>query len=1108
LKLLEDRDLEITGGCLYTENGLRIELDERIGTYFPPGSETRLSWRCEEDDIENLEGPEQEIFLYIGNSKCEADRSQSFREAFLRADIPIQGEFLEAPGVEAQFPIDCVIGGLFESAYEVYLDWCFVEDEDDSDHDCDFDGDEEDENFRNSEEEVQGTNQGFQEEEEEEFPLDEGDLHSLRELFDDEDEETKPVPEGDEDSRQLNIVTLEDLSGKEGSEEDALEITVDCPHITLQNAVHSEKKNHPKDYNGLGQINSIREDEDIHSSGNNSDFVDNRCSTLTSPGLQRDSGERQPAADIELSPKSTLLKIETTSGSNPLSLDSPSSLKMPTEIFREAIVNWNGWTMIAFFREGKIDEDIGRRIKEAWGLKRKWIYYIINGHGQGYTPTSYPIISSIKIVIKGRGGADVVIQGPGGWELELDIQAADHWLWHCGLAQSEIKGWSYQSKLQGGERIIFLRNPRQGRQRQRGMLDSLDAVERSLQEKIDQFVQISEPGRPLKDYRISDAWDWACDWVSRNGMGSVKIGGDVGKFEELKKGTLLQAMWENALPNAEYKDSDPPAIREMKIRKILDPEMPDDEARIENEKREESLTKRLKNGIWAGSGAYQYKNWNWKEVKEKIKKWNAWDGCDLLVRWTDQDLERAKKTGIRALLRYTGWFELNQKVFKKRLKHDKEEGDKVLTTFKAVQPPGLTPMKGWTFVGFSRIPKPVLLPRLQNNYQEVWEETIRGGSWVPLDQGRSDIIESKRDQMKVLLNGLEIQSDDSELRPGDVIELGALPHTKSTEIWVWDTERIPRLMQMAEAKKMMQDRLEWIRKDRILLLRNGTPWEQWRINSEGTITLQFQWRNKVCCADDEKRLYLWAEQVRTWTGAHGDQRVLRNEHTWDEETIRPGDFFEIRGRLRGGAGPTKSRDLYSVRNYCPRMARRKRIEAVARELREKQRAEEDLEESIRWKATEITYEGHEFVTRDFVNDEWNKYTAHRFARWVQSFSGLPRESQKIIDMSSGKEFTEIQGKSLALLNDDEVWENGQIMLRRKKISKFPWRGIRTSPVRVFLRIRNGCIWKAEGPTTFKGRVVRMLKKGDARKSISLFEKDHQGIRVQPGWLGISSLAFI
>jgi hypothetical protein len=68
----------------------------------------------------------------------------------------------------------------------------------------------------------------------------------------------------------------------------------------------------------------------------------------------------------------------------------------------------------------------------------------------------------------------------------------------------------------------------------------------------------------------------------------------------------------------------------------------------------------------------------------------------------------------------------------------------------------------------------------------------------------------------------------------------------------------------------------------------------------------------------------------------------------------------------------------------------------------------------------------------------------------------------------------------------------------------PWRGFRVSPVRPFLRKREGCIWESGEKTTFIARVVPMLQKGDARKTISLFEEDHQGIRVQPGWLGISS----
>jgi hypothetical protein len=148
--------------------------------------------------------------------------------------------------------------------------------------------------------------------------------------------------------------------------------------------------------------------------------------------------------------------------------------------------------------------------------------------------------------------------------------------------------------------------------------------------------------------------------------------------------------------------------------------------------------------------------------------------------------------------------------------------------------------------------------------------------------------------------------------------------------------------------------------------------------------------------------------------------------------------------------------------------------------------------------------GEGFVTREFVNEEWNKRTARRFGRWIRSLSGLERPFQKLIDEDTNKEFTEIQGKTLYLLNPDEVWESGQVMLKRKPIKRCPWRGFRLSPVRVFLRKREGCVWKDNEKKTFTGRVVRMLRKNDARKSISLFEKDHQGIRVQPGWLGISS----
>jgi hypothetical protein len=44
LKLLETRNQKVEGECLYAENGLRVELNERIGAYFMPESETRLRW--------------------------------------------------------------------------------------------------------------------------------------------------------------------------------------------------------------------------------------------------------------------------------------------------------------------------------------------------------------------------------------------------------------------------------------------------------------------------------------------------------------------------------------------------------------------------------------------------------------------------------------------------------------------------------------------------------------------------------------------------------------------------------------------------------------------------------------------------------------------------------------------------------------------------------------------------------------------------------------------------------------------------------------------------------------------------------------------------------
>jgi hypothetical protein len=75
-------------------------------------------------------------------------------------------------------------------------------------------------------------------------------------------------------------------------------------------------------------------------------------------------------------------------------------IRLPIEPVREAIIKWNNWEMQAFFRESTLETDIRNRVKEAWGLKKKFVYLIVNGHGSGYAPQSWPIISSIRMVVK------------------------------------------------------------------------------------------------------------------------------------------------------------------------------------------------------------------------------------------------------------------------------------------------------------------------------------------------------------------------------------------------------------------------------------------------------------------------------------------------------------------------------------------------------------------------------------------------------------------------------------------------------------------------------------------------------------------------------------
>lgn len=86
------------------------------------------------------------------------------------------------------------------------------------------------------------------------------------------------------------------------------------------------------------------------------------------------------------------------------------------------------------------------------------------------------------------------------------------------------------------------------------------------------------------------------------------------------------------------------------------------------------------------------------------------------------------------------------------------------------------------------------------------------------------------------------------------------------------------------------------------------------------------------------------------------------------ETEIPHQDRAIREEVRKRARSRRARDPNSVKNFNARMARRKRIEAIARAEREKRRAEEDLEDAIRFRSTTVIYEGEEFVTRALVED--------------------------------------------------------------------------------------------------------------------------------------------
>jgi hypothetical protein len=118
------------------------------------------------------------------------------------------------------------------------------------------------------------------------------------------------------------------------------------------------------------------------------------------------------------------------------------------------------------------------------------------------------------------------------------------------------------------------------------------------------------------------------------------------------------------------------------------------------EEQDSDLEKRLR--TWAQREGEQKEAYalTWEEVKKHIaSEKNAKFGFKLLKDWTGQSLERAEKSGIRELPIFPGWYEIKEKVLKKRLKKDKEGYRLLIANLEVETPPGLQARKEWKFLG-------------------------------------------------------------------------------------------------------------------------------------------------------------------------------------------------------------------------------------------------------------------------------------------------------------------------------------------------------------------------------------------------------------------------
>jgi hypothetical protein len=209
---------------------------------------------------------------------------------------------------------------------------------------------------------------------------------------------------------------------------------------------------------------------------------------------------------------------------------------------------------------------------------------------------------------------------------------------------------------------------------------------------------------------------------------------------------------------------------------------------------------------------------------------------------------------------------------------------------------------------------------------------------------------------------------------------------------------------------------------------------------------------KVRCVNPDS-----AAQVRDWIEAQTG-RITRNGKTWDDETIEEGNEFESIPRLNGGAARKGIRDLFSKAN-SRRRARRVRLAQQAKEERRRAREEAAENEERMLRSTAVIFEEEEFITTSFVDRVWEKTMQKMFFKLTRSFFGLEREEQRIVDQTTGETPSDIQGRTLILLAPDEVWENGCVALKKKKVMKFPLKGRRSSPICVKTGERNACIWR-------------------------------------------------